>query len=59
MLLIKIMFQVREASNLKGLKFFTFTKGMPIMLLYNIKTSLSLVNRMTRIAKRAILNTDV
>lgn len=54
-----MMFRVGEAGNLKGPGFFAFTKGMPVMLLHNTKTSSGLVNGMTGTAERAILDTDV
>jgi PIF1-like helicase/helitron helicase-like protein len=58
-LLIRMMFRVGEAGSLKGPGFFAFTKGMPVMLLHNTKTSSGLVNGMTGTAERAILDTDV
>ena len=41
------MFRVGEAGKLKGPGFLAFTKGMPVMLLHNTKTSSGLVNGMT------------
>lgn len=58
-LLVRMMFQVGEAGKLKGLGFLAFTKGMPVMLLHNTRTSLGLVNGMTITVERAILDTDV
>jgi hypothetical protein len=58
-LLIRMMFRVGEAGKLKGPGFLAFTKGMPVMLLHNTKTSSGLVNGMTGTAERAILDTDV
>ena len=52
-------FRVGEAGKLKGPGLLVFTKGMPVMLLHNTKTSLGLVNGMTGTAERAILDTDV
>jgi hypothetical protein len=54
-----MIFRVGEAGNLKDPGFFAFTKGMPVILLHNTKTSSGLVNRMTGTAKRAILDTDI
>ena len=58
-LLVRMMFRVGEAGKLKGPGFLAFSKGMPIMLLHNAKTSSGLVNGMTGTAERAILDTDV
>lgn len=58
-LLIRMMFRVGEAGKLKGPGFLAFTKGMPVMLLHNTKTSSGLVNGMTGTAERAILDTDI
>jgi hypothetical protein len=58
-LLVRMMFRVGEAGKLKGPGFLAFTKGMPVMLLHNTKTSSGLVNGMTATAERAILDTDV
>jgi hypothetical protein len=54
-----MIFRVGEAGKLKGPGFLAFTKGMSVMLLYNTRTSLGLVNSMTGTTERAILNTDV
>jgi hypothetical protein len=54
-----MMFRVGEAGKLKGPGFLAFTKGMPVMLLQNTRTSSGLVNGMTATAERAILDTDV
>ncbi|KAH6668288.1 hypothetical protein B0J14DRAFT_547600 [Halenospora varia] len=53
------MFRVGEAGKLKGPGFLAFTKGMPVMLLQNTRTSSGLVNGMTATAERAILDIDV
>jgi hypothetical protein len=53
------MFRVREVGKFKGLKFLAFIKGMPIILLYNIKTNSELTNNIIRTTKRAILDIDV
>jgi hypothetical protein len=53
------MFRVGEAGKLKGPGFLAFTKGMPVMLLHNARTSSGLVNGMTATAERAILDTNV
>jgi hypothetical protein len=58
-LLVRMMFRVGEAGKLKGPGFLAFSKGMPIMLLHNTKTSSSLVNGMTATAERVILDADV
>jgi hypothetical protein len=58
-LLVRMMFRVGEAGKLKGPGFLAFTKGMPVMLLQNTRTSSGLVNGMTGTAERAILDTDV
>jgi hypothetical protein len=58
-LLVRMMFRVGEAGKLKGPGFLAFTKGMPIMLLQNTRTSSGLVNGMTGTAERAILDADV
>jgi hypothetical protein len=58
-LLVRMMFQVGEVGNLKGPSFLAFTKGMPVMLLQNTRTSLGLVNGMTVTAERAILDINV
>jgi hypothetical protein len=52
-----MMFWVGEAGKLKGLGFLAFTKGMPVILLQNTRTSSGLVNGMTATAERAILDT--
>jgi len=38
-LLVRMMFRVGEAGKLKGPGFLAFTKGMPVMLLQNTRTS--------------------
>jgi hypothetical protein len=53
------MFRVGEAGKLKGPGFLAFTKGMPVILLHNTKTTSGLVNGMTGTAERAILDTDI
>ena len=53
------MFRVGEAGKLKGPSLFTFTKGMPVILLHNTITSLGLVNSITITVERAILDIDV
>jgi hypothetical protein len=58
-LLVRMMFRVGEAGKLKGPGFLAFTKGMPVMLLHNARTSSGLVNGMTATAERAILDTNV
>jgi hypothetical protein len=58
-LLVRMMFRVGEAGKLKGPGFLAFTKGMPVMLLQNTRTSSGLVNGMTATAERAILDTVV
>jgi hypothetical protein len=58
-LLVRMMFRVGEAGKLKGPGFLAFTKGMPVMLLHNTRTSSGLVNGMTATAERAILDADV
>jgi PIF1-like helicase len=58
-LLVRMMFRVGEAGQLKGPGFLAFTQGMPVMLLHNTKTSSGLVNGMTATAERAILDADV
>ncbi len=58
-LLIRMMFRVGEAGKLKGPSFLAFTKGMPVILLQNTRTSSGLVNGMTATTQRAILDTDV
>ena len=55
-LLVRMMFR---AGKLKGPGFFAFTKGMPVILLENAKTSSGLVNSMTATVERAILDADV
>jgi hypothetical protein len=50
---------VEKASKLKGPGFLTFIKGIPIILLYNIKTSSGLINNITSIIKKAILNINI
>ena len=54
-----MIFRVGEAGKLKGPGFLAFIMGMPVILLYNTRTSSGLVNGMTGTAERAILNTDV
>jgi hypothetical protein len=56
-LLVRMMFRVGEAGKLKGPGFLAFTKGMPVMLLQNTRTSSGLVNGMTATAEKAILDT--
>jgi hypothetical protein len=58
-LLVRKMFRIGEAGKLKGPGFLAFSKGMPVMLLHNTRTSSGLVNGMTATAERAILDTDV
>ena len=54
-----MMFRVGEVGKLKGLSFFIFTTGMPVMLLQNTRTSSSLVNSITATAERAILDVNM
>ena len=54
-----MMFRVGEAGKLNGPGFLAFTKGMPVMLLQNTRTSSGLVNGMTATAERAILDINV
>lgn len=54
-----MMFREGEVGQLKGPGFLAFSKGMPVMLLQNTKTSSGLVNGMTATAERAILDTDI
>ena len=48
-----------EVGRLKGLGFFTFLKGMPIILLKNISIISSLVNGMTITTEEVVLNKDI
>ena len=48
-----------EVGKLKSLKFFTFLKGMPIILLKNISIIFSLVNGMTITTEEVVLNKDI
>jgi hypothetical protein len=48
-----------EACKLKGLGLLVFSKGILVILLYNIKTSARLVNGMTVTAERVILDINI
>ena len=48
-----------EVDRLKGLGFFTFLKGIPIILLKNISMISGLVNSITTIVEEAVLNKDI
>ena len=54
-----MIFQVKKIGKFKGPSFFTFTIGIPVMLLQNTKTSSSLVNSMTAITERVILDVNI
>lgn len=56
---IRKMFRVGETGKLKGPGFLAYSKGMPVILLHNVKTSSGLVNGMIATAERAILDTNV
>ena len=54
-----MMFRVGESGKLKGPGFLAFTKGMPVMLLQNTRTSSGLVNGITATIEKAILDIDM
>ncbi|KIM92624.1 hypothetical protein OIDMADRAFT_62391 [Oidiodendron maius Zn] len=57
--LLRMLYQVGEQGYLKGLGYFAFTKGMPIMLQQNTNTYAGLVNGMRGTAEEVVLDTNV
>jgi hypothetical protein len=56
--LLRLIYQVGEQGYLKGPGFFSFTKGMPVMLQQNTNTNAGLVNGMGGAAEEVILDAD-
>ena len=54
-----MIFWVKEIGKFKSFSFFAFIINIFIILLQNIKTSFSLVNSITTIIKRVILDINI
>ena len=58
-MLLRMIYQVGEEGYLKGPDFFSFTKGMPVMLQQNTNIYTGLVNSMRGTAEEVILDASV